>query len=331
MPNLRDIEKRINSVRSTKQITRTMEMVATAKIKKATDRVVAAAPYAFSMVELLDYVAQYSQDAETPLLRHRDEVKRALIVVIVSDRGLAGGFNSNVLRQAERVMKKMQQRGIEVEIAACGKKAISYLNYRNIKPVLEFRDLSADPTFEEAQALAAYIISGYTEGSLDEIIMIYNHTKNAAEQMLRQERLLPMDSDFDTRFKIDTSFASEKPISAKASEASAIAAQTGIDQVLAAAEEVEGRSVVQDSIMFEPNEASVLDKILPAYIRVTLYHALIDSAAAEQGARRTAMKAATDNASDMIDSLSRVYNRVRQGAITTEITEIVGGAAALED
>ncbi len=293
MPNLHDIERRISSVNSTKQITRTMQMVAAAKIRRSTERVQAATPYSNSMTEMLGNVASQTSGEECPLLEVHQDVKRVLVVVVVSDRGLAGGFNSNVLREAEQVMRAYKAEGAEVEIISCGKKAIGYFSYRNIVPVKNFRDLSADPTVEEASEVAEYAISGYTDGTLDKVVVIYNHAKNAAEQVLVEEQVLPVDA---------ATFAS-----------------------------AEGEAASAGDTEFEPSADVVLDSLLPAYVRTMIYHALIDSAAAEQAARRNAMKSATDNANEMVDSLTRIYNRVRQGAITTEITEIVGGAAALEE
>ena len=293
MPNLHDIERRINSVNSTKKITRTMEMVAAAKIRFASERVDRATPYSESMAEMLADVATRVGGSENALLKKHDDVKNVLLVVMVSDRGLAGGFNSNILRLAEHFNKDKAAEGVQVHVAACGKKAIGYFTYRNITPVLEFAGLSADPTVEEAMTIAQYAISGYVEGNLDEVVLLYNHPKNAAEQVIRQEMLLPVDT-------------------------SALAREDG-----------EGSS--SGDVDFEPSAEAVLDSLLPAYVRTMVYHALIDSAAGEQGARRNAMKAATDNANEMAETLTRMYNRVRQGAITTEINEIVGGAAALED
>lgn len=302
MPNLHDIERRINSTSSTKQITRTMEMVAAAKIRRATERVDDATPYAESMMEMLANVAQRATGTENALLRKHDEVKNVLVVVVVSDRGLAGGFNSNVLRFAEHLMKNKQAAGADVQVVACGKKAGGYFSYRKIKPVLEFKDLSADPTVDEASAIAAYAIDGYQKGELDEVVLVYNHAKNAAEQQLREELVLPVDTEM---------LLAEAAADGDAEGAKAAA--------------------LSGDVVFEPDAEGVLDRLLPAYVRTTLYHALVDSAAAEQGARRTAMKSATDNANEMVETLTRLYNRVRQGAITTEISEIVGGAAALED
>ena len=156
MPNLHDIEKRINSVQSTKQITRTMEMVSAAKIRSAGERVWNALPWSLNISEMLINTAKHAPRSAEALLADRDEIKKTLIVVITSDRGLAGGFSTNVIRAAERIMKQKQAVGVEVEIVACGKKAITYFNYRGIEPVLEFRDLSADPTYDEATGTTTF-------------------------------------------------------------------------------------------------------------------------------------------------------------------------------
>lgn len=293
MASLREIKKRISSVQSTKQITRTMEMVAAAKIRRSTERIAAATPYSDSMTEVLASVAEHAATLEHPLLAVREDEKRVLAISVVSDRGLAGGFNANVLRETERYIKEKQSAGVEVDLIACGKKALAYFNYRGLKPVMVFRDLSADPTMAEAREIAQYVIDRYSSEELDEVTIIYNHARNSADQDLRSERILP----------IETSSLSG-----------------GSDD--------EGPTA---SYEYEPSAEAVLIELLPAYIMTSVYHALIDSAAGEQGARRKAMQAATDSATDMVNTLTRSYNRARQGAITTEISEIVGGASALED
>ena len=309
MPNLHDIERRINSVSSTKQITRTMEMVAAAKIRRATTRVDSALPWSTSLMNAMQSTALYAVTDAVPLLSTRTEVKRCAIMVVTSDRGLAGGFNSNVLREAERIMKEKERQGIEVEIISCGKKGCGYFEYRGIKPALEFRDLSADPTFGEAGRIASYFSEGYLNGEIDEVVMVFNHAKNNAEQTLITENLLPIP-------------------------------QRRLDEILGLKLKDEDvyfgfREHIDDphegDVDIEPSPERTLNHLMKAYMQTTVYLALIDSAAGEQGARRTAMKAATDNADEMVKTLTRIYNRERQGAITTEITEIVGGAAALED
>ena len=302
MPNLHDLERRINSVNSTKQITRTMEMVAAAKIRRATDRVEAATPYSGSMAEMLAGVAARVGSTESPLLQQRTDVKSVLIIAVVSDRGLAGGFNSNVLRRVEKLIVEAKTEGADAHVIACGKKAISYFSFRGIDLDMVFKDQSADPTVEEATAIANRAITGFESGEYDKVVVVYNHAKNAAEQQLREEVILP----------IDTQAIAEEP-------------STTVDE-----REV-GEAEIQGDPIFEPSSEAVLEGLLPAYVKTMVYHALVDSAAGEQGARRTAMKSATDNANEMVETLTRYYNRVRQGAITTEINEIVGGAAALEE
>ncbi len=285
MPSQRDIKRRKLSVESTKQITRTMEMVATAKIRHATERIAAATPYSEAMVKTLSAVAAHSIGVEHPLLEEHEQKKAAIAIVVVSDRGLAGGFNSNVFRMVDKYRAENTAAGIKTDVIVCGKKGASYFHYRRLEPLMVFRDMSADPTIQEAREISSYVRSSFLDHAVDEVKVFYNHARNAADQDLREEVILPVQAD-----------------------------------ALKASDE-EG----------EPSSEEVLDRLLPAYVETVVYHALIDSAAAEQGARRKAMKSATDNATEMIETLDRLYNRVRQGAITTEITEIVGGAAALEE
>jgi len=293
MPNLRDIKQRISSVSSTRQITRTMEMVATAKIKKAQERIESARPYALSMVEVLENVARYVQGASHPLLEEHAERKRIVIVSITSDRGLAGAFNSNILRITEDLMRSETQQGVATELVAVGKKAVSYLRYRGVEPLASYIDISDRPTFADARKIAGHIIPAYTEGDIDAAYVVFNRFKNVAEQKAEIYQLLPVE-----RRVMET-------------------------------DEDEDR--VRPEYIFEPSPATVLDRLLPTYVETLIYRSLMESAASEQGARRRAMKSATDNAGEIITTLTRSYNRARQAAITNEIAEIVGGAAALED
>ena len=293
MPNLRDIKKRIGSVQSTRQITRTMEMVATAKIKKAQEKIESARPYSFAMMEVLGNVARFVQGASHPLLEEHEERKRVMVVTITSDRGLCGAFNSNILRITEDLMRSNAGADVETDVIAVGKKAIGYLRYRGIEPVVSYRDISDKPTFAEARSIAAHIIPRYEAGELDAAYIVFNRFKNVAEQKPETYQLLPIEQ-----------------------------------RVMEAEEETGG---MHAEYLFEPTAAQVLERLLPTYVETLVYRALMESAAAEQGARRTAMKSATDNASEMITTLTRSYNRARQAAITTEIAEIVGGAAALEE
>jgi len=329
MPNLKDIKKRINSVESIKQITRTMEMVATAKIRKATDRIIAATPYSTAMLEVLEEVSIRATEADSPLLRIHPETKHAVVICIVSDRGLAGGFNYNVLRNADRYIQEKKAEGVECDVVVCGKKGLPYFKYRKIPVTLSFRDQSADPKFAQAREIASYIIEAYISDHTDRAVIFYNHTKNVAEQVTTTEQILPVDSYCFNAISTDDKdvvYTDESAKAAAASQKRAFAEARGsVREVSLEDDKLRG------NFDYEPSASQVLEELIPSYVETRIYHALLDSAAGEQGARRKAMKNATDNASDILTTLTRVFNRVRQGAITTEITEIVGGAAALED
>jgi len=292
MPNLRDIKKRITSTQSTMQITRTMEMVSTAKIRKAQERIESARPYAMAMVEVLGNVARFVQGASHPLLEQHAERKRVVIVSVTSDRGLCGAFNSNILRMSEEIMARERAAGVESDLIVVGKKALGYFRYRGIEPIAVYRDISDKPTFADARSIAAHIIPAYEAGELDAVYVVFNRFKNVAEQKAEIYQLLPIERG-----------------------------------VMEQAEDV---LTLRPEYLFEPNPHAVLERLLPTYVETLIYRALMESAASEHGARRTAMKSATDNASEMITTLTRSYNRARQAAITNEIAEIVGGAAALE-
>lgn len=293
MANLRDIKKRIGSVESTRQITRTMEMVSTAKIRRAQERIEAARPYALAMMELLGNVTRYAKEVSHPLLAVREERQKAVVIAVVSDRGLAGAFNSNILRMTENYMAQVRASGTEVDLITVGRKAAQYFSYRGVTPFATYRDISDNPTFEDAKSIASYLIDAYSDATIDEAVIIFNRFVNVAEQSPERHQLLPVPA-------------------------------TALDQAAAASD-------VSAEYSFEPSAKSVLGELLPSYVEALVFRALMESAAAEHGARRKAMKSATDNASEMITNLTRSYNRARQAAITTEISEIIGGAAALED
>jgi F-type H+-transporting ATPase subunit gamma len=326
--SLKDIQKRINSVNSTKQITRTMEMVATAKIRRATDRIVAATPYAMAMVEVLQSVASRSTGYENPLLAENTGAGRVGMIVVASDRGLAGGFNSNVLRAADKFVAEAQAEGKECAIIACGKKAIAYFNYRKLPITLAFRDLSADPTSDEAREIADTVVAAYEEKRTERVVVFYNHAKNVADQIMTMEQILPI-TQYD--YHEIGEGESEAIYLDESAKAAAAGASERLVQARQHAAELKSAPEQQGGFEYEPSDEAVLNELLPAYVETRIFHALLDSAAGEQGARRKAMKSATDNANEMVSTLTRVFNRARQGAITTEITEIVGGAAALED
>lgn len=293
MPNLRDIQKRITSTHSTRQITRTMEMVATAKIKKAQERIESARPYALSMMEVLGNVARFVAGASHPLLETHEERKRVVVIAVTADRGLCGAFNSSILRLTENIIRDEKASGVETSLIAVGKKAIGYFRYRGVEPIATYRDISDKPAFADAASIASHVIAGYEAGEIDAVQVVFNRFKNVAEQVPEVHDLLPIKREV----------------------------------MEDAADELK----IHPEYFFEPSANAVLERLLPTYVETLIYRALLESSASEQGARRKAMKSATDNASEMITTLTRSYNRVRQGAITNEIAEIVGGAAALED
>lgn len=305
MANLRDIQRRINSVRSTMQITRTMEMVSTAKIRSALERAQQAEPYKDALTRMLANVTG-SADAVVgqPLLETHPVESRVLFVLVASDRGLAGGFNINPQREVQARIAQLNARGVATELITCGRKPTEYFKYRDLEPVMSFEGISAEPTMDEADRIASYIMDGYASGGLDRVMLYYHHAKNRVDQVQVVEQVLPLNQD--------ELMMPNSPRAAK-----------------------EGLSPIEPPTVaefdFEPSASEVLGYLIPAYIRTIVFHALLDSAAAEHAARRAAMQSATENAKEVITSLSRTYNRERQGSITTELNEIIAGASALED
>lgn len=292
MSNTREIRRRIKSVDNTRQITKTMEMVATAKIRKAQDRIEAARPYAMKMLDVLANVAANVEGGLHPLLELREPAKRTVLIAITTDRGLCGAANANILRRSDYLIAAEQAAGADVDVFALGKKAINYFRYIGYGLLDERRDISDNPNFSEAKSIAVRLIDMYTKAEIDKVVLIFNHFKSAMEQKPVELVLLPIKRD-------------------------------AVEE-----EDAEGKT---SEYTFEPSDKDVLDRLLPTYIEALVYRAMLESAASEHGARRTAMKAATDNAGEMISILTRSFNRARQAAITQEIAEIVGGAEALAE
>ncbi|WP_308002044.1 ATP synthase F1 subunit gamma [uncultured Parolsenella sp.] len=304
MSNLRDLSRRIDSITNTRQITRTMEMVSTARVGEALERASSAAPYKDAIKRMLAEVANSdSSSAQQPLLQVHESEDGVLFILIASDRGLAGGFNITLQRDVESRIRKLRAAGKRAEVITCGTKPTDYFRYRGIKPVLSFTGISAEPTTDEAMRIASFVIDGFVSGGFDRVDIVYNHARNRVQQEVVDEQLLPVD---------------------KASMVVPAAPRTR-----ESLDKVEPKEYTD--FLFDPSPARVLGYLMPAYIRTVIHHALLDSAAAEHGARRRAMKAATDNANEAITTLNRTYNRIRQGSITTELNEIIGGASALED
>ena len=278
-----------------------MEMVSTAKIRRALDRAVQSEPYKAALTDVMLTVAQDAQAAgDNPMLKRRETVKRGLVIAIASDRGLAGGFNVGVERAAEKAMGEWERAGAEAQIITCGRKPSEYFrNHPRLQ--MHFEGTSADPDLEQARMISSYVCRAYAAGELDRVLLIYHHAKNRVDQEMRVETLLPLDPQ-------------------------AVAMAHGPRK-----NQDEGPSRVSSSFKFVPSAEHVLGELVPSYILTVIHQALIDSAAAEQGARRKAMHSATENATAIVATLTRTYNRVRQASITTEINEIVGGASALEE
>ena len=303
MANLREISRRMSSIKSTMQITRTMEMISTARIRKALERAEQAEPYKDAVTRMLANVASAGFDASQPLLAKHGEEKHVLFVLIASDRGLAGGFNIAPQREVENQMKQLANKGVKSNVITCGRKPTEYFTFRKIEPAMSFVGISSEPNMDEADRIASYVMEGYSRGDFDRVELVYWHAKNRVDQTMVTEQLLPISKE--------QLMMPNKPRTGEA--LSTIETQEYTD------------------FAFDPSPEEVLGQLLPAYFRTVIFHALLDSAAAEHGARRRAMQSATDNANEVLGNLSRTYNRTRQGAITTELTEIIAGASALEE
>ena len=286
MAGERDVKRRIKSVENTRQITRTMELVATSKMKRATDRVHAARPYASGLQDIVRGLYSPGLADRYPILRRPEETKRAAVLLLTANRGLCGAFNSNLIRQARDLIDKLRADGIETELHIAGKKGVAYFRFRGEEMLTQRTDMSDTPTVEAAESLTGPIRDRFERGEVDAVYLVSSEFRSAMSTPPRTRELLPIEGD-------------------------------------------EGASSV-DAYILSPSADGILEKILPAYVRNSVYTALVENAAAEQGARRTAMKNATDNAGDVLNHLTRTYNRARQAQITQEIAEIVGGSAALE-
>ncbi|KPJ77423.1 MAG: hypothetical protein AMS19_12590 [Gemmatimonas sp. SG8_23] len=286
MAGSRDVKRRIKSVENTRQITRTMELVATSKLKRATDRVYAARPYAEALDEIVGGLYSPGLSEKYPILRRPDEVKRAAILLLTANRGLCGGFNSNLIKQARSLMDELRGQGIETELHIAGKKAVAYFRFRGEEMMTQRVDIGDTPTVDDAESVVGPIRDRFENGEVDAVYLVSSKFKSAMSTPPHTRELLPIQGD-------------------------------------------EGASSA-DVYILSPTGDMILERILPAYIRNAVYTALVENAAAEQGARRSAMKSATDNAGEVLEHLTRTYNRARQAQITQEIAEIVGGSAALE-
>jgi F-type H+-transporting ATPase subunit gamma len=286
----RVLRRRIRSVQSTKKITRAMELIAATRVLKAQQRVAASRPYAEQITEVIQHLAEAGGVVEHPLLRPAAEDGKVALVVIAGDRGLAGPYNTNVIRAAERELQARRAEGSDYSLILVGKKAEAYFKFRGYAIDRAFVGMSDTPSYEDAREVAEVVRERFEHGDADEVILVYTRFLSVGTQRPAVRQFMPL--------------------------AGVGAEKTGKEQATAGYE-------------FEPAPAEILARLLPRYVEVRLYSAMLEAAASEHAARQRAMKSATDNAEELIVKLTRAVNRARQDAITTEIMEIVGGAEAL--
>ncbi|HET6637886.1 MAG TPA: ATP synthase F1 subunit gamma [Gemmatimonadota bacterium] len=313
MAKAREIKRRIRSIDNTRQITKTMEMVAASKLKRAQDRVVAARPFDEFMRQVIMHVREGAAEelVDFPLLRSSAITNRVGVLVVTSNRGLAGAFNANLVKAARAHMKALRAEGKEIELHVIGKKGASMLRYLGDTPERTIVDLPDRPSYEDAGAVAEPLIEAFLTEKLDAVYLVYSLFKSPVEQRPVVAQLLPLPE----RGEIEEGFGA----GASLREADARRREE--------AGEEHGYEPIYE---FLPSPAAILSQLLPLFLRYGIYRAVAESAASEHGARRTAMKNATDNAKELIRSLTRSYNRARQAQITQEIAELVGGAEALK-
>jgi F-type H+-transporting ATPase subunit gamma len=282
----RELKGRIKTVENTRKITRTMEMVATSKMKRAQDRVVAARPFANSLTEVIANLYTPELAERFPLLRQPAVVKKAAVIVLTSNRGLAGAFNANLLKEARALLARLKETGVEPELHVIGKKGLGYFRYVGREVASSRIDVTDRPTAENAAEIVDMLIQRFASAEIDAVYVVYAKFQSALSTPPATQMILPVTPP--------------------------------------------ERKGPQPDYILLPSAEVILTQLLPSYVRNSVYRALVETAAGEQGARRTAMKNATDNAGEMLNVLRRTFNRARQAQITQEIAEIVGGSAALE-
>ncbi|WP_442589977.1 ATP synthase F1 subunit gamma [Pedobacter sp. AW31-3R] len=298
MANLKEVRVRISSVQSTQQITKAMKMVSAAKLKRATNAIIQLRPYATKLKEILGNLSASLEGSSSPYVQER-EPNKVLVVVISSNRGLAGAFNLNVIKSANNLIAEKytdQLKKGNVSIVAIGKKAHDFYEKRGYNVIGNNNEVYAALTFENITKITELIMEGFKNGDYDKVELVYNRFKNAVVQILTTEQLLPLPK---TEVTEPTKIQVAKDHKA------------AIDYII------------------EPSEEEIVTELIPKSIKIQMYKAVLDSHASEHGARMTSMDKATENAGDLIKSLKLAYNQARQAAITTELTEIVSGAAAL--
>jgi F-type H+-transporting ATPase subunit gamma len=294
MASLQDIKRRVRSVRNTRKITKAMELVAAAKLRRAEARIEAMRPFADRMTELIGGTARAAGSVRNVPLLQRREPKAVALVPITGDRGLAGAFNGQVLRRAFALERELRSEGLDVRWLVAGKKGRSTLAFRRIETMGSWTGFSDRPGYADAQAIAHRLAELYVDGEVDRVVVVYNQYESPLVQRVTQLDVLPVSED-----------------------------------VLKGDEEDEHRAALRGDFIYEPEPEEILARLMPVYLETELYRALLESAASEQGARMTAMRNASKNAGELIDTLTLEMNRARQAAITQEILEVVAGAEAL--
>lgn len=288
MATLKDIRKRIRAVKSTRQITRAMKMVAAARLRRAQESIEAMRPYAYRLRETIWEISRSADVDDHPLLANR-EPKRVMLLVLTSDRGLCGGFNSQLNRETEKYIREHMNDHEDIGLTVVGRKGRDYFKRRPYRIEKIHTEVLGAVSIAKADEIGREIITSYQDAGLDAVFMVYNEFKNAVSQKVQVERLLPVIPE-------ETADTSEQGI----------------------------------EFIYEPSKTEVLDAVLPLYVNIQIYRAMLESVASEMGARMTAMDSATKNAGELIRKLTLTYNRVRQAAITKELMEIVAGAESLK-
>lgn len=291
MPSLQSLRRKIASVKNTQKITKAMKMVAAAKLKRAQDRILSARPYAHQLRDVVRHLAERASPISHPLLRKHEGNKTELLV-ITSDRGLCGAFNANILRQATEFLKEHAEQGEQVSVSPAGRKGCDFFRRRPWTIRQEWPGIFDRLSFEHALDMGQDIIQHYNDGTFDQLYVVYNEFKSVMQQRVVVEKLLPIES---------------------------LDEEAGVEP---------GKAV--GAYLFEPDEDELLQTLLPKHFQVQAFRVLLESAAAEQAARMTAMDGATRNAGELIQKVTLFYNKTRQAAITKELMDIVGGAEALK-
>jgi F-type H+-transporting ATPase subunit gamma len=292
--SVQDLKRRIRSVRNTRKITRAMELVAAAKLRRAEQRITALRPYAATMNELISGVGRAASSVRLPLLEQRENVEAVAIVPLTGDRGLAGSFNAQILRRAFALERALQSEGKAVRWIAVGKKGRSTLSFRRRELSGAYAGFTDQPAYGDAQAIAHRVAELFTSGEVDRVVLVYNTYISALTQQVTEQDVLPISPD-----------------------------------ILETDDEEREADTLRGDFIFEPEPEEILVRLLPVYLETQIYRALLESTASEQGARMTAMRNASKNAGELIDSLTLRMNRARQAEITQEILEVVAGAEAL--